>query len=987
MERSYILIIMLWIIMILSFTCVAYADGSINLNYNGKNYVLQKDSLITSNGEYYFDADKMAEVLGLKLVFDSQHKTLTVHNGESADTYYIAPLDYSIVSLKSKRPNTPELINNSIYFPVSFIEEKFNVIAKYDKKSNSVYFLPDKNLKSFTNMKHSYTLTIPDYVNFDLSGSCDSFSEDSIVLSDKNQEFTYSINCDKLDSLSIAGMRMILNDYDSTDEQIFDQINIYTKSYFRAMQALYKSEFFFSGTDTLLSESNIKIFADTNESIYGQPSDLVVYNTVKTDRYSSLEETHIMITVPIYSKLSIYTFNIYGKKGFLREENINRILGLINALKIEGLPNTTNTLKTLVDNKNVSAANLGIYPPLAKTSSFYTEYTNSGLNYSIRYPSVFLPYLQNQIIDSLDYTSFKMDYNNYFSISVENTQNPATAIKEKTDLLKKSLNKRITVKEEGNVILSGKEFYCLSYETYNGPDPYHVLSYYTVNGSKLYTIELNSRFRKPTTEINNAFLEVVKSIRFTEPTKAGQPLNINFKKYLNDYEGYSFSYPENWNLSDISKDINFERLFMQIPEYSGAVEICVNESECLIDASPEELLEMFVSGKANDFKKYAKNYYAPYGARASKVLSISSRIENNAVYAYRLINYLDESDRHKIGYCVDIIRSNKVYTLFISISDYLSTDGYLLDRNLDYIINQIAQSFTLEESGKLLIQAESGSQKGRKLAFLEHSFKLVMGKSTTIPYARYLDTDGDMLLYISNCNEAGAYKLKFNYDKKNLEITSTLAQEDAIYNAKSKLLNMYSDKVIHSITPDPDNMTLTIEYSNTVFSPISKKTYFIDVLPYKSGFYIHLVRKYTVDQLKNEIQSHLENYLMTKVDIQLSDSNNYSDNILLTEKHEIHFISLFAEYNNRSGYFVLRIDPYADNISITKFISFDEVEEKLKDYYNSPFSDLSFVDYTIDDKNKFGLKVHLFSKSASTDIVHNLTVEFDEKTYEIIFGS
>lgn len=987
MKKSYLLIIMLWIIMILSFTCVAYADGNINLNYNGRSYVIQKDSLITNNGEYYFDAYKTAEVLGLKLVFDSQHKILTVHNGESASTYYIAPLDYSIVSLKSTRPNTLELINNSIYFPVSFIEEKFNIIVKYDKKSDSVYFLPDKNLKTFKNMKHSYTLTIPDYVNFDLSGPCDSFSEDSIVLSDKNQEFTYSINCDRLDILSIAGMRMILNDYDSTDEQIFDQINIYTKSYFRAMQDLYKSEFLFSGTDTLLSESNIKIFADTNESIHGQPSDLILYNTEKTDRYSSLEETHIMITVPIYSKLSIYTFNIYGKKGFLREENINKILGLINALKIEGLPNTSTTLKTLADNKIVSAANLGIYPPLAKTASFYTEYNNSGQNYSIRYPSVFLPYLQNQIIDSLDYTSFKMDYNNYFSISVENTQNPAVAIKEKTDLLKKSINNRMTVKEEGNVILSGKEFYRLSYETYNGPDPYYVLSYYTVNGSKLYTIELNSRFIRPSAEITNAFLEIVKSIQFTEPTKAEQTLNINFKKYLNDYEGYSFSYPENWNLSDISNDINFERLFMHIPEYSGAVEICVNESECLIDASPEELLEMLVSGKANDFKKYTKNYYAPYSDRASKVVNISSRIENNAVYAYRLINYLDESDRHKIGYCVDVIRNSKLYTLFISISDYLSTDGNLLDKSLDYIVNQIAQSFTLEESGKLLFKAESGSQKGRKLTFLEHSFKLVMGKSTTIPYARYLDTNGDMLLYISNCKEAGAYKLKFDYDKKNLEITSTLSQENAVNNAKIKLLNMYNDKVIHSITPDLDNMTLTIEYSNTVFSPISKKTYFIDVLPSKSGFYIQLVRKYTTDQLMNEIQSHMENYLMTKVDIQLSDSNNYTNNILLTDKQEIQFISLFAQYNNWAGYFILRIDPYADNIRIYKFISFDEVEEKLKEYYNSPYSDLSFVDYTIDDKNKFGLKVHLFSKSASTDVVHNLTVEFDEKTFEIIFGS
>lgn len=986
MKKTYILIIMLWVMMALSFTCVAHADQSINLHYNGKSYVLQKDSLITKNGEYYFDADEMAEVFGLKLIFDSMGKTLTIHDGESDSTYYISPLDYSIVSLKSKRPNTPEKINGSIYFPIGFIEEKFNTIVKYDKKSDSIYFLPNKDLKTFTNIKHSYSLNIPDYVSFDLTGSFDGFSEDLIVLSDKNQEFTYAINCDKLDSLSIAGMRMILNDYDSTDEQIFNQINNYTKSYFRAMQDLYKSEFLFSGTDSLLSESNIKIFADTNESVYGQSSDLVIYNTMKSDRYSSSEETHILITIPIYSKLSIYTLSINGKKGFLRKENIDKILGLINALKIEGLPHTSNSLKALADNKIISAANLGIYPPLGKTIFEYTEYKNPGQNYSISYPSVFLPYLQNQIIDSNDYTSFKMDYNNYFSISVENTQNPDTAIKEKTDLLKQSINKRITIKEEGNVILSSREFYRLNYETYEGSDTYHVLSYYIVNGSKLYTIELNSRFRTPSEEIINAFLEIVKSIRFTESTKIEQPLNINFRKYMNDYEGYSFYYPENWNLSDVSKDINFDRLFMQIPEYSGAIEICVNESECLITASPEEILELFASGKANDFSKYTKNYYAPYSGRISKVLNISSKIESNIVYIYRLINYLDESDRHKIGYCINIIRNNKVYTLFISISDYLSTNGYLLDKNLDYAVNYITQSFTLEETNEFFKRAESGKQKGRKLAFLEHYFKLVLGKSTTIPYARYLDTNDDVLLYISNCSGAGAYRLKLNYDNKNLEITSALAQDEAINYAKNKLLDMYNDKVIHDIESAPDNMTVTIKYSNTVTSPVFTKNYFIDVLPSKSGFYIQLIRNYTAAQLKDEIQSCLENYLMTKVDIHLSGSG-YLNKFLQTGKLETQYMGISAQYNNRFGYFFLKIDPYADNISISKFISSNEVEEKLKNYYSSPYSDLSFVEYTIEDTNKFELNVHLFSKSTSTDVVHNLTVEFDEKTCEIMFGS
>ena len=42
MKKTYILIIMLWVMMALSFTCVAHADQSINLHYNGKSYVLQK---------------------------------------------------------------------------------------------------------------------------------------------------------------------------------------------------------------------------------------------------------------------------------------------------------------------------------------------------------------------------------------------------------------------------------------------------------------------------------------------------------------------------------------------------------------------------------------------------------------------------------------------------------------------------------------------------------------------------------------------------------------------------------------------------------------------------------------------------------------------------------------------------------------------------------------------------------------------------------
>jgi len=58
-------------------------------------------------------------------------------------------------------------------------------------------------------------------------------------------------------------MRLILNDFTSPDEEIFNAISDYAKSYFRAMQALYKNEFLFGGTDAALSESNMKSLPTT----------------------------------------------------------------------------------------------------------------------------------------------------------------------------------------------------------------------------------------------------------------------------------------------------------------------------------------------------------------------------------------------------------------------------------------------------------------------------------------------------------------------------------------------------------------------------------------------------------------------------------------------------------------------------------------------------------------------------------------------------
>ncbi|UWV45867.1 stalk domain-containing protein [Acetivibrio thermocellus] len=925
MKKILLLFIILISIVMLSFS-VTFAGTNLNLYYNGKIHAL-KSTVVNKNDKYYLEADEMAQILGVKLKGDLSNQILTIDDGKTTSTYSARPLDYSIAAVKNYNPNIPQIINQKFYLPFEFIEEKFNLTVKYDEESGSIYFLENENLKTFKNITHGYLLNIPSQISIDLSGSHNAFNDNSVVLVDNNGEFSYTITCDKLDATSIAGMRLILNDFTSPDEEIFNAISDYAKSYFRAMQALYKNEFLFGGTDAALSESNMKIFADYTDILYGQPSDVVLYNTIKSDRLFSIEETHIMITVPIYSKMSIYTINIAGKRGFLTSENIVKINELVNALKIPDLPNNKNSLKILNDKKTVKDANLGIYPALSGGNIEYIEYQNPQQNYKIQYPSSFVLYLQNSIIESLDYTSFKIDYNNYVSISVETIQDdPDTCIKNKLNFIKSSPSVKTDSVEEGKTSLSGKTFHYIKYETKDVSDSYFIQDYYTIYNSRLYKIELNSKLIKPSEAIANEFLKIVKSIEFTKPEANNFSTETGFKKFLNEYEGYSFSYPESWELKNTSTDINFDRFSIVCPEYSGPLDICINESEFLIDASAGELLRLFGGNNAELLTNYAANYYAPYGTKNTKILNTSAKIENDIIYIYRLINFLGEGQRHKLGYSVDIIRDGKIYSLFLSVSDYLCTDGSLADKELSKAINTIVNSFTLEETEEYLKRKSAGETRNQKVVFLENCFKLILGRSTTLTHAKTLNSNDDILIQLSNCKEAGTYRLKFDYENKNFEIISVILQKDAVKSSEPKLKEMYGSKLIHRITPDYDNMTVTIRYSDGIDMPVLEKSYFIDVLPSEDGFDIFLARNYTYSELKSKCTSYLENYLLTNVEVQFPKEYNQPVKYSSKGRYEAHFINVFTRYGNKSGYFLLKIDPMADSVSAVGFVPTDETK-------------------------------------------------------------
>ncbi|MFZ5989273.1 MAG: stalk domain-containing protein [Bacillota bacterium] len=927
--KKFVLSFFILIAVFILCSSFTYADNSVRLYYKDKIYNLSS-SIVSNHNEYFIEAAELEDILGITLRVDTSGKTVSIINNGSKSTYEINYIDYSIVSAENYPNHAPELINGKLYFPFEFIKQKFNIFIKYDKTAGSIYFFRSSTSTSFTNITNNYSLDLPVSVYIDLSGSIDSFDDSSVVLTDKDKTFTAVINCDALNSASLKNMRLLLNDYTSTDKEIFVRIAEYKKSYFRAMQDFYKNEFYFGGINETSAESNIKIFKDYNEALFGQDSNILLYNTIKTDRYSSNEETHINVSIPSYSNMTIYSINITGKKGFLNSRNLEILSNIVRNLSIKDHPKIENTLKLFLDSKTIDSANSGIYPNLANSNVIYKEYLNLEQNYKIVYPSTFIPYLNNSVVNVLDFKSFKIDYNNYFSVSVENIAASETAVKHKIDLLKSYHGEKINVTDEVNTLISGKNFLHLKYELQGGSGANYIESYFVVNDSKLYTIALNSKFVKPSKEILLEFVRIVKSIEFIKPAlgKPDYTDSIKFTKFANEHEGYSFYYPTKWNITSSSKDINFDRFSIVNPDYSGPLDIYVNESEYLSNLSYEELLK-YVTGKdaSNYLNKYFKNYNPPYRDRTYKVLNSSLKVEKDAVYIYKLVNFLDEADRYKLCYSIDIIRNKKLYSLFISASDYLSLEGSLTDKELSYMVGFIAKSFTVEDTKEYLERKLNGERRNRKLVFIENCFKVILGDSSTITYARYLNSDDDVLIYIDKCREAGAYRIKLDYALKKVEVLSAVLQNAAVKSAENELARMYKDRIIHDIITDESSMTITVKYSNKNSTAVYVKNYFIEVIPTRSNYSINFIRKYSTSIIKSECQAFLESHLLTSVNVYFPNDYNYLSYSLNKYNYEKQYIQVFAKFNNISGYFVLEIDPTKDTINIASFTPVSEMEE------------------------------------------------------------
>lgn len=957
-----------------------YAGNQLKLFYNNKLFTLSQE-IVTQGNEYFINAKELTAVIGTSCKIDMDKRNLTIIIGDLVKEYDIKSYDYTIIDASTISHNSPQLINKTVYLPFNFITELYNVSLKYDKKSNMLYFFPkDTKIDTFINDKYNYNISIPENLYLDLNGSYDSFDASSISIMSEDNSFSASIICDSVNEATIKNMRFLLSDYDSPNSYIFDRIVEYKQSYFRSLMDSYKNEFLFGNLDKNLSESNIKIIRDYSEELFGQNSNIVLFNTINSNKFTSEEDTNLIITIPSYENETIYSLTFSMQKGSLNDHNINNIIQIIKGLTIKNLSKQENTLEILYDLTSITTANMGIYTNFQTSEKGYTTLEDDSNFFSIKYPSNYIPYLQNNFIDNHSYRSFKINHNSSFSITVEHLAGKSDRILNKIDSLKSYYSNKITVINVRNEYINDKEYTVFNYELDNNYTKEFVTNYYITNGLRLYTIQLNSLMLKPTEDILSEFKNIVASFEFTAP-QSKKDINkpTSFVKYLNGRDGYSIFYPDNWSFQDSSQDINYDFIEITNPNFSGPLNISINESEYTSKLTTIELLR-YTSSYDSSLSKYFKNYKTPYANKTYKLLNSNVTTNNDVTIIYKLVNYIDEGDRYKMCYSIDLIKNNKINSLFISASEYLFQDGVLADKDLNYILEFMTESFEIEDTQDNTLPSK---EKNKKIIFIENFFKKAYGESTTVTFAKNLTSEKDVLVYLNGTNKAGAYRLNYDYNNRKFHVASRVLSDDIVKYAEKKMMNMLKTKHVHDISINIDDMTINVKYSDTPDSVPVSRVYYILVTPSKKEYSIDFVAKLNVEVVKDRCENFLENYLLTDVQISFPKYYNYTNENLNKYFFEKRIIPIFAEFDGQSGYFYLEIDPLTDSLKILKYISIMELKEKIKEHYYIIDPTIAVLDSQNVNSDKFSFNVSV-SSAKNTQSKEVIYMYYDQ---EVLFLS
>jgi len=283
-----------------------------------------------------------------------------------------------------------------------------------------------------------------------------------LLLWDKASGLSAAIRINTVDKAALEALRKYYNDYSSIDYEIFTKYIRLQKSYIPALQDLYRSSFLYGNSGDLYSETNMKVFYQNKDIVFGNNSDVFLYNIINSNRQNHIEETHLDLIIPVYSDLSLISINFVFKAGNLNSEAVQAVYKLLGCMRFPGFPVQTGKLKVLESKEAVAAANAGVYNTTGSNEGSFVELKNEKAGFTLKYPASYFPYMENTLGGKLDFKSFKINPDQIISISAEQTS-ITDVVYDKVSYVKKFNRQEITVKEEGTATIGGTKFIFIKY--------------------------------------------------------------------------------------------------------------------------------------------------------------------------------------------------------------------------------------------------------------------------------------------------------------------------------------------------------------------------------------------------------------------------------------------------------------------------------------------------------------------------------------------
>lgn len=814
-------------------------------------------------------------------------------------------------------------------------------------------------------------------------------TEDALHITDEGSGIHAEVSSQSLDNGAFDKLRNYYNDSTLSNKELFTRFTELKKSYITALETLYNTNYLSDGKK--ISETAMRIYYEGSDVLFGLDGcSVYLYNIAMYEGLDNNEQVHLDLIIPVQSTHTIFMIKFTIPRDKLGAAASNTIAAMLSDIRFKSLSPQLKVPAVLSDKSIVETAQLGIYPAASQEKPDYTLFNDTAVGFYLSLPSTYVPFIQNNLGGVFSYTSFKINPNQIFSISSEPLQGSGAS--DAISRFEAASFASIKIQDSGTGHFGNNKYSYFIYSSSEDGVIQNFYDYYIHDEGRLYKLQLQCAIAKPGSIVTEQFEKILASFHIKK-TASIQPLseptqsdNLTTLKYLNSEEGYSFKYPESWQLEDISSNIAYDRLRLVVPGLSGALEISVQESELKKNITFTEVMKS-VSGKSvSSWPTLATNYNPPFAGKTSKLLFSDFSIEGTVSTIYRLSVFMDDNGRNRLCYSVDILKEGKLYSMFLTTGEYKTTGGRFNDTQINDMMNTVAASFHLESTPESETRKISGETRNRKLVFVEDYLKQRIDPKLVVTAVEDTQPDNSMFVTVGNSKESGFYKIKLDYPNRQIAVMDSVLKRDILHSELTSLIEQYKDKAIIYTAQNEDSMTLTIVSRESQLPAYVARTYRVDASFVNGGVIWQSVRLAHQEDFMLECGLYVKSLLSPDAKVYFSNKNVFKDLEPYRQKGLKYRLMTYAQSDGASGFQPLLMDSRNSLFTAEgSFIPLEHVVDNIKVKYGIKYLKDSPDSFSFDPET-FILTLVVSSGKGKDTSIKKFKVSYNLETVELEYA-